>query len=156
MFLREKEKVEAKIPKSPQQAPLLSLKQQQQATESLYKEQNIHTRIHMQNLKVGTSTLSASCWLNKAHLPKPLHLGAVFTEALLHMALNCTGPKAAYGQDINPLWLEEEAESVACLACSDVGQTEAARGQESGAGAACWQKAMAFECIHHNWLIVVL
>lgn len=60
----------------------------------------------------------------------------VFTEALLHMALNGAGPTAAHGEDVGPLPLEDEAESVACLAGSGVGRTEAPRGRQSGAGAA--------------------
>lgn len=93
--------------------------------------------IHMRNLKVGTSTWSAGRWLHQAQLPYRLHWPAVFTEALLHMALHCARPKAAYGQDVGPVPLEEDAESVACMAGSGVGQTEAARSQESRAGAAC-------------------
>lgn len=65
----------------------------------------------------------------------------VFTEALLHMALNHDGPKAADGQDRGPLQLEEQAESVVCLASGGVGRTEASRGQESGAGAAHGEQA---------------
>lgn len=56
----------------------------------------------------------------------------VFTEALLHMALNGAGPTAAYGEDVGLLPLENEAESVAGLA----GRTEASTGPQSGAGAA--------------------
>lgn len=57
------------------------------------------------------------------------------------MAVHCARPKDAYGQDVGPVRLEEEAESVACMAGSGVGQTEAARGQERRAGAACRQQA---------------
>lgn len=52
------------------------------------------------------------------------------------MALNGAGPAAAYGKDVDPLPVEDEAESVACLAGSGVGRTKASRGRESGAGAA--------------------
>lgn len=140
LFHREKEKVEATVARGPQRAP-----GQQQATGSLCKEHNIRTMIHVENLKVGTSTGPAGCWLHQAHLPKRLHLRAVFTEAFLQMALHRTGPKAPYGQDVGSVRLEEEAESVACMAGSGVGQTEAARGQESGAGAVCRQQASSQE-----------
>ena len=52
------------------------------------------------------------------------------------MALKGAGPTAASGEDIGPLRLEDEAASVACLAGSGVGRTEASTGRESGAGAA--------------------
>lgn len=52
------------------------------------------------------------------------------------MAFNGAGPTAANGEDLGPLPLEDEAESVACLAGSGVGRTEASRGREGGAGAA--------------------
>lgn len=60
----------------------------------------------------------------------------VFTEALLHMVLHGAGPTAARGEDVGPLPLAAAAESVACVAGGGVGRTEAARGRESGAGAA--------------------
>ena len=57
LFHRERERVGGlRAARSLQSAPPLPTKQQQQDTERRYKEQNIQTRIHMQNLKVGACT----------------------------------------------------------------------------------------------------
>lgn len=72
------------------------------------------------------------------------------------MALHRAEPKAAYGQDVGPVRLEEEAESVACMAGSGVGQMEAARGQESRAGAACGQQASSQERFQWFWSVFII
>lgn len=137
-FHREKEKVAAKVGSGPQSAPSRSPKGQQQAPQSRHGEENTLAMIHMQNLKVAGSTL---CVLVTASSPPIWRFYIcmcmkVFTEALLHLALNCAGPAAADGEDAGPPPLEAEAASVACLAGGGVGRADASRGRESRAGAA--------------------
>lgn len=72
------------------------------------------------------------------------------------MALLCPRPKVAYGQDVGPVRLEVEAESLAWMAGSGVGQTEAAGGQESRGGAACRQQASSQKRFQWFWIVFII
>lgn len=67
-FNRERERVEGqRAARGLQSAPPRPPKQQQQDTESLYKEQKIQTMVHMRNLKVGTCPVCVCVWVAGWH-----------------------------------------------------------------------------------------
>lgn len=151
LFYRERERGEAqRAARNLQSAPTLTTKQKQQhVTDKLHKDQKLQTKVHMSNLKVGSYVLVGefvyskcksveddSCTFVCAHV-------SVFAEAFLWMVFSGVGQKDTFGQGHGPLWLEDEVESMACVASCGVGCTKAARGCESRGGATGWTQARA-------------
>lgn len=102
-FHRERERVEKLSgAKGLQSASPLSLKQQQQDQECLYKEQKIQMMTHVQNLKVGMCGLQVTAE-SLLYTYVCVCFFLVFAEAFLWMVFSSVGPKAMYREVYGPL-----------------------------------------------------